>query len=296
MENIKELESLLRARYDLLYVVTHEEERVANDINTIADALDLAVCVWTFTSGVKMIRGAINATVDTVSNGKKLSQSAKVEDGAFMGQPTRILSIARDCKSSCVFILNDYHSYFKDAEVVRELKDTLCKVKPTYTPIVVVSSVLKIPTEIEKVTTVVDYALPTTEEIRSLIEKVIQGISTKAKSVTVVDKTKEEIVSACQGLTIKEIEDVTMRSLIENGTLDARSVMHQKKQIIKKSGILEYYEVDEGMTDVGGMDILKDWLRKRRGAFTDKARAFGLPAPKGLLLLGIPGCGKVLDF
>ena len=294
MNNIKELQSLLKARYDLLYIVTHEEERVASDLSQIASVTNMSICSWTFTSGVKMLKGIINAVVETTSGGKKTSQNAKIEDGAFAGQPTRILTVLRDCKEDCIFMLYDYHSYFKDAEVVRELKDALAKFKPSYTPLVIISPVLKIPIEIEKATTVVDYTLPSREEIAELISGIVVQLSDNTNPIQVSDAVKADVVRACQGLTVKEIENVTMRSLVENETLDPKAVMYQKKQTIKKSGMLEYYESTEAMTDVGGMDLLKDWLRKRKGAFTDEARAFGLPTPKGVMMLGIPGCGKTL--
>lgn len=295
MNNINELQSLLRARYDLLYVVTHEEERVASDLCALASSMNMAVCSWTFTSGVRMLQGSINAVTETPGpNGKRTTNLNKVENGAFMGQPTRILTVARDCKEDCLFILNDYHSYFKDAEVVRELKDALQKLKPTYTPIVIVSPTLKLPIEIEKAATVVDYTLPTTEEITELIGKITEQVSEGPKKITISEETKKNIVRSCQGLTVKEIENVIMRSIVDKNTIDAEMVLHQKKQIIKKSGILEYFEVAESMNDVGGMETLKEWLAQRRCAFSEEAKRFGLPNPKGMLLVGVPGCGKTL--
>jgi SpoVK/Ycf46/Vps4 family AAA+-type ATPase len=90
------------------------------------------------------------------------------------------------------------------------------------------------------------------------------------------------------------VDNVLAKSLVEKGKLDIDVVLAEKEQIVRKSGILEFYPTDESLTNVGGLDLLKNWLRKRRTAFSDRARDYGLPQPKGALLIGVQGCGKSL--
>jgi SpoVK/Ycf46/Vps4 family AAA+-type ATPase len=108
---------------------------------------------------------------------------------------------------------------------------------------------------------------------------------------------RESIVHALLGLTLAEAENVLAKTLVQNrgfGKESLEIINAEKKQIIRKSGLLEYYDTDETMSSVGGLDSLKNWLVKRSVVFSDQARDFGLPAPKGVLLLGVQGCGKSL--
>ena len=108
---------------------------------------------------------------------------------------------------------------------------------------------------------------------------------------------RERLLQAAMGLTLGEAENVFAKIIVQGGRLsgeDVKEVFAEKQQIIRKSGLLEYYAAEEDFSNVGGLGVLKDWLNKRAVAFTDEARAFGLPAPKGILLLGVQGCGKSL--
>ncbi len=111
---------------------------------------------------------------------------------------------------------------------------------------------------------------------------------------TITPDHREQLIQAAQGLTTAEFESVLARSLVEKRRLDISVILYEKEQIIRKSGLLEYYPADSTLGDVGGMDLLKEWLDQRKASFSDKARAFGLPSPKGILLLGVQGCGKSL--
>ncbi|HZS42580.1 MAG TPA: AAA family ATPase, partial [Polyangia bacterium] len=105
---------------------------------------------------------------------------------------------------------------------------------------------------------------------------------------------REQLVDAALGLTKTEAENVLAKSIVRHKTFHLPTVLSEKKHIIRKSGILEYYEATESLDEIGGLETLKEWLQKRRNAFTQHAREFGLPLPKGILLIGVPGCGKSL--
>jgi SpoVK/Ycf46/Vps4 family AAA+-type ATPase len=145
------------------------------------------------------------------------------------------------------------------------------------------------PTELEKELVVVDFTLPDRAELRALIAQF--------KAAYRLDHDEEALdrfTEAALGLTYHESSYVLSKSLVRHRDFDIGTILSEKKAIIRKSGLLEYYESEQQFGDVGGLEVLKEWLRKRQNAFTQKARDFGLPVPKGILLIGIPGCGKSL--
>jgi hypothetical protein len=145
---------------------------------------------------------------------------------------------------------------------------------------------------------VLDIPLPTFEDLRQLLAEIVQVL--KKNNRTAIDLERgdaEALVKAAQGLTLSEAENAFAKAIAKDNRLDASDVpliLDEKRQVIRKSGLLEYYPVQEGLKQIGGVDNLKFWLGRRAPAFGEAARRFGLPEPKGLLLLGIQGCGKSL--
>jgi SpoVK/Ycf46/Vps4 family AAA+-type ATPase len=140
--------------------------------------------------------------------------------------------------------------------------------------------------------------LPTREELSDLLDRIIEEVRDfKQVQIELDEGGRERLLQAALGLTLGEAENVFAKIIVKDERLsgeDVNEVFAQKQQIIRKSGLLEYYATEETFANVGGLNLLKDWLTKRGVAFTEEARAFGLPAPKGILLLGVQGCGKSL--
>jgi AAA+ superfamily predicted ATPase len=157
---------------------------------------------------------------------------------------------------------------------------------------------LEIPAELEKEITVLSFPLPSREDLAALLDRIVEDVrGLKQVRVELDDTGREHLLQAALGLTLTEAENVFARMIVKQERLsgeDVKEVFSEKQQIIRKNGLLEYYASEETFEDVGGLDVLKDWLQKRALAFSDEARAFGLPAPKGVLLLGVQGCGKSL--
>jgi SpoVK/Ycf46/Vps4 family AAA+-type ATPase len=137
--------------------------------------------------------------------------------------------------------------------------------------------------------------LPDAEDIEKQLDNLIEAVKDNPKvDVSLDDATRENLVRSAQGLTMDEIESALARSLVENKKLTVDQIIEEKKQIVRKTGMLEFYPAVDGLDKVGGHDLLKDWLKKRSKSFTQAARDFGIPSPKGILLLGVQGCGKSL--
>lgn len=280
-----ELETLIRARYPILYLVSSEEMRVQALVLDIAQKRQKRVFEWSCSTGI-------------VPAGTSI-QSQKLRNAATK-DPVVALDQVIEQVEPAIFIFKDFHPFLtrNNFAVTRKLKEIALHLKNSFKTILIVSPVLEIPTELEKEITVLNHPLPTREDLSALLDKIIADVKQfKQVRIELDDAGRERLLSAALGLTLGEAENVFARIIVKSERLsgdDVGEVFSEKQQIIRKSGLLEYYATDEDFSHVGGLVVLKDWLRKRAVAFTDEARAFGLAAPKGILLLGVQGCGKSL--
>jgi SpoVK/Ycf46/Vps4 family AAA+-type ATPase len=270
-----ELETLIRARYPIIYVVSWEEKRVEQAIAAICLARNKKMLQWTVTQGI-------------VQNSNNRDDATR--------DPLAALDHVMASRDQAVYLFKDLHPFLHDTALVRRLRDLTYALKTSYKTIVMLSPVLRLPPELEKEITVVDYALPTLKDLDELLEGIIQSVKANPQITTeMTEEEREQVLQAALGLTGTEAENVFAKSLVEKHRFDVHVILSEKEQIIRKSAILEYYPASEAFADVGGLDLLKDWMSKRTIAFTEKARDFGLPAPKGILMLGVQGCGKSLS-
>ncbi len=282
---MNEVEVLIRARYPLVYVVSWEEQRVMALVTRIAAKLDKKVYEWSVTTGLVPTGGSI--------------QAQKHRDTATQ-DPLVALDNIIEQVDPALYVMKDFHPFLgrQNMSVIRRLREIASSLKNTFKTIILLSPMLEIPAELEKDVTVVDFDLPRGNDFSALLDRIIEEVKTNPKlNVNIGPNIREQIVHALLGLTLSEAENVLAKTLVQHRGLGEKSVeviLEEKKQIIRKSGLLEYYESKESLESVGGLDVLKSWLAKRAVAFTDKAREFGLPAPRGVLLLGVQGCGKSL--
>lgn len=271
----RELETLIRARYPIIYIVSWEEKRVEDALRNIAQARGKKIFFWTITQGM-------------VANPNHRDNATR--------DPIAALDFVMDSRDQALFVLKDYHAFIKDVTVTRRLRDLTTALKTSYKTLIILAPMLQLPTELEKEITVVDYGLPDIEDLDRILEGIVQAVKDNPQVDTKLDEIeRDHVLKAAQGLTAGEAENVLAKSLVEKGKFDVDVILGEKEQIIRKSGILEYYPFNEQLGDVGGLDLLKDWMEKRTVAFTEKAREFGLPSPRGVLLLGVQGCGKSLS-
>jgi ATP-dependent 26S proteasome regulatory subunit len=279
MSAVHEIEVLIRAKYPILYVVSWEERRLEDALTTICRGLNRTLHTWSVTQGLRppVNRGTATPKPSTLS--PELEVLAQVHEAA----------------EYTTFMLKDFHPYMRDYRVTRLLRDLAIRLRSRAQTLILTGPVLNLPPDLEKDITVVDFPLPEYADIEATLTKIIEAVKDNPSlDVSIDEPTRERLVKSAQGLTQDEIESVFARSLVERKKFDVCVILEEKKQIIRKSGLLEYYEPDARLNDVGGLNLLKEWLGKRTNSFTDKAQAFGLPAPKGILLLGVQGCGKSL--
>jgi AAA+ superfamily predicted ATPase len=280
----RELEVLIRARYPLLYVVSWEEERVEQQLAEIARARNKRFFVWTCTQGIVKYGAAAQQT-------KGSSSSA---------DPLTALDAVINQVDPAIFLFKDFHPFLEEHRsnltIIRRLRDVAYHLRDTYKTIVFVAPMLRLPPELAKDITVLEFGLPGPTEFNRLLDRIIDDLKDKPRiCIDLQPAGRERLLQAARGLTLKEAENVFAKTIVLDGKLDASDVsvvFSEKQQIIRKSGLLEYYETQEQLENVAGLEKLKDWLVKRGLAFSDRAAEFGLPAPRGVMLLGVQGCGK----
>lgn len=263
--------SYLRAAFPILYVQTHEELRVEAELHTVAEHRTRPLWRWSLTMGWVNSTQAIQA-----------------------GDPLSALDQLTDLPEGSLCILRDFHFFLDSPAVIRKLRDLIPTLKATGRTVIIVACQVAIPSELSKDITIVEFTLPTKADLDQILTTVIQ--SAEDPDAIAVDN-RPALLDAARGLTAAEAENVFALALVRHKAfpLDAiRTVQTEKAAAVKKTGILEYYEPQIDLTQVGGLNNLKAWLKKRSRAFSDEARAYGLPAPRGIMLIGPPGTGKSL--
>lgn len=277
------IETLIRARYPILYLVSSEEDRVEQAVIRIAKKLGKNAFTWSITRGI-------------APAGASLQSKRVLSEGTT--DPASGLREVLERMDPSIYLFKDFHPYLSNPEILRLLRDLASHLRQSPKTLLLLSPRLQIPQELEKAVTVVDMPLPSRAELEGFIDELSAELEERGKVRVRLDgPSRERLVKALGGLTLEEAENVLAKSTILRAALDEGalpSVLAEKRQVIRKSGVLEYLDAEENLESIGGLAHLKDWFRRRGLAFTDKARDFGLPAPKGVLLLGVQGCGKSL--
>lgn len=280
-----ELELLVRARYPLLYVVTGEELRALDLLAEVARRRNKKLHEWSCSAGL-------------VPAGTNI-QSRKPVNPATR-DPLVALDHVLELVDPALFVFKDLHAFLGrgNPAVVRRLKDIALHLKHSLKTLVVLSPVLDVPPELEKEVTVLHLPLPDQQELGALLDQILAELRARREVAVDLDEAgRARLLRAASGLSLAEAENVFARIIVQDGRLsgeDVNAVFAEKRQIVRKSGLLEYCAHEEHFGRVGGLELLKDWLARRGAAFTPEARAFGLPVPRGVLLLGVQGCGKSL--
>jgi ATP-dependent 26S proteasome regulatory subunit len=287
LDPLDELEVLIRARYPIIYVVSWEEERVERYLREISEKRNKNLFVWTVTQGIT--KSGVDA------------QRAKF-GGGNTGDPLVALDAVIQHVEPAVYLFKDFHRFTVEDRcnltVIRRLRDLAHQLRDTYKTLVIVAPSMRISPDLAKDVTVVEFGLPGPSDFGKLLDRIVDDVRDNAHVKIDLDSdARERLLHAARGLTLKEAENVFAKTLVLDGRLtadDVSVIYSEKQQIIKKSGLLEYCDPQENFNQVAGLDNLKQWLTKRQIAFTERAARFGLPSPRGVMLLGVQGCGKSL--
>jgi|TARA_B100000683_G_scaffold277681_1_gene337985 SpoVK/Ycf46/Vps4 family AAA+-type ATPase len=272
MNFLNEFVLLLKARYPIIYIATNEEERIEYLIKYCAKKYVVRTYYsWDFVSGYQ---GNPNDT------------------GFAARNPLEALDLIDKLtpETASLFVLKDYDNFLKDFSVVRKLKNLSRSLKTQPKNIIIVSSEINIPDSLKEFVTLLEFPLPSYSEIVEELNRLISSLQQEIEP-----ETLNNIAIACQGLSLERIRRVLSKVIAKYGEIDASSpnlILQEKKQIIQQTQLLEFCLNDKNISDLGGLDNFKDWLSLRSKAFSQEAIKYGLPYPKGLLLVGVQGTGK----
>lgn len=278
MEPLQDLELLVKSRYPVIAVSSHEEQRVEEVLQRVAARLDVPFFTWTLTSGLRRA-GTPDPIYDT-------------------NAPAKALNNVGAMQSDGLYLFKDLHRHFEDPEVVRKIKDLAEPFSRGKRSLVVVAPVVSLPVELEKLAATFRLELPGEAELDAMVRRVVRELA-KANTLRLDIKRPDyaRLLEAMSGLTLFEAEKAVTRSILADLALDEKdvdAVVEAKKDLLQREGVIEYLPPGSGMGNVGGLANLKAWLGKRSRAFTPQAKEFGVPPPKGVVLLGVQGCGKTL--
>ena len=269
-----QLDLLIRARTPILWIRSLEEERVDGLLEQAAQRL----------GGRTLLRWDV---IDGLSGAPNRS-----------GEATRNPMAALACldtlppEQGALLVLRDFHRYCEDAGVCRRLRNLASSLRQAPRTLVITAPDWAIPRELEDSITLLDLPLPGAEEIRQLLST-IAGASGYPMAPAVC----EQLTAACHGLSEQRVRQLAARALARRGQLgeaDLAEVLEEKRQAIAKSELLEYCPSEASPADIGGLEALKHWLEQRHMAFSEEAMRYGLPLPRGVLLVGPQGTGKSL--
>jgi ATP-dependent 26S proteasome regulatory subunit len=269
-----ELSLFLKARYPIIYVNTIEEDRIEYIIRkNIKTNLNRSIYSWDF--------------VDGYTNNPNNQGFAK-------RNPLQALELVErlNDETPAVFLLKDFNRFLTDLSISRKLRNISKILKLQPKTLIIIGSDLSIPKELQDLITVLEFQLPLEDEISQELNRLVTSLK-----IQIDPQLFENLTRACQGLSLERIRRVLSKIIATYKTIDNNSIsvlLSEKKQIISQTEILEYTSVNEKITNLGGLDNLKDWLKKRKTAFSIQASNYGLPTPRGLLLIGIQGTGKSL--
>ncbi|BAQ67050.1 AAA family ATPase [Geminocystis sp. NIES-3709] len=271
----QELDTYLRARFTLMILVTQEEERAIQTVKQVCNQNQRPCLSWDVADGFQ-----------SLTNDKASLPTAK--------DALTALEQIEKASTDALFVLKDFHDCWKNDTIKRKLRSVAQRLKLTKKSILITSPLNAIPAELKDEAVMVEFPLPKEIELETVLNSLAK---TPGVKVNLTPLGKEKLIQAALGLTTAQAQRVFAKAIVSNGRLDDRDiniVTEEKKQIIRESQALEFYAVHETPNDVGGLEILKQWLRLRERAFSQEARDYGLPAPKGIALIGIPGTGKSL--
>jgi hypothetical protein len=276
--SVHDLKSLVLSFHSLIGVETVEEDRVRSLLIEVANDLRLPFYEWSLTSGFSRLRGAtIDGTQDVLA---ALRHIHEIEN------------------TDAIYLLKDLARHLENPNIARALREVTQKLAATRSALVLTGDPLALPADFEALAVRFSLEMPDLTELRDVIRSVVDSISTRQR--VRIDLSRDDalrLVQALQGLTINQARQVIAQAIVEDGSLsaaDIQTVIRCKGEMIERGGILEFFPVEGNTFQIGGFSRLKSWLESARVGFSAEARALNLNPPKGVLFVGVQGCGKSL--
>ncbi|MGL4549979.1 MAG: AAA family ATPase [Gemmataceae bacterium] len=270
----QQLDLYLRARCTLLVIVTPEEDRALQAVRAVCVSPRRGCLAWDAAEGFQPLTAGVTAPASR--------------------DPLAALEQVEKVEGDVLFVLKDFHDCWTSPPIKRKLRNLASRLRFSKKSLIVLTPSSKVPEELKDDAVILPLPPPTAPELEAVLDRLTR---TPGVTVNLTPPGREKLIQAALGLTSSQAQRVFAKAIVADGVLDdgdIRLVTEEKRQVIRESEALEYIPATGSLDEVGGLDSLKQWLRLRERAFTHQAREYGLPAPKGIALIGIPGTGKSL--
>lgn len=278
MENVRDLDLLIATHHPIIAIESPEEDRVRSRMQDLAAHSGLPLFEWKSTLGLQRI-GTDNSLYDTAD-------------------PLTALRAVHEMKTEALYLFHDLQKYFEDPKILRALRDIGTAFGRDRRALVLCSPQISIPSDLQTCTTLIHMELPTVRELKQLMVRTLRSLGApKRIKVNLTMPELDQMVRQLRGLTLAEAQRVLMSAALDDLKLDRKDFKHileRKKNLIASDGLLQLLPQEESLKQIGGLENLKAWLKTRRAAFSPEAHRYGLEPPRGLMLLGVQGCGKSL--
>jgi ATP-dependent 26S proteasome regulatory subunit len=287
---MRELGYHIRASYPFIYVVTEEHDRLYDEVEKLAETYlnketkadsKFNVYRWTCTN-------------HWMTKGKPLP--VKQGEGDMPPNPLSDFAQIKDLNPFSIFVMENFHFYLtkESPDLIQLVKDLSRHCQQKNKCIIFANAIQEFPTELESSITVLNHELPGNEDIVTVMESVVDFLKTRNVDIKLTEEKRYATLEALKGMRLTDIENALAYSVVTTKTFDAKILLAEKCKAIKKSGTLEYLQSDISWDMIGGLERFKKWAALWKVVFTDKAKKFTLATPRGVMLLGVPGCGKSL--
>jgi len=333
-DGLDRLKVLINSSTPILVMETSEETRAVTTIRSACSDLNMATFEWSIADGLQRTSGGAEThpPQPTLTHATGLTQSIRNQIHVALGpnsaeadrlarsifsnptpdagapgggnaiyntrEPVQALANMEAMTIEAVFILKDFHRHLEDPVVVRRLRDVGQKFSTNRRTVIITAPEITIPAELAKLVEYFDLPLPDRDRLHEIVRETFTRLSKTYTLKLQLDAAGVDAMAAnLRGLTEEESERAISQALVTRYALCPETitdVLEAKKQLLRHSGMLEFIEASDNMASVGGLENLKHWLQRRRGAGEDDARAFGLEPPRGMIILGVQGCGKSL--
>jgi SpoVK/Ycf46/Vps4 family AAA+-type ATPase len=278
VDNIRDLDLLIAAHTPIVAIETHEEDRVRAFVEALAVRQDLPWFEWKLTEGLRRA-GTPDPLYETT-------------------KPQQALSTALEMQTEAIFLFYDLHRHFDDPALVRALRDIGQKFASDRRCLILCAPEMTLPSDLRTCSALIPLELPDTQEIKRLLLTTLKSLGAPQRiKIDLSLPETHHLIESLRGLTLQEAQRVIMKGALDDLKLnrdDFKHILQRKKALIARDGILDLHPHEAGLAQVGGLENLKRWLTLRGAAFSSEARQAGLDPPRGVLLIGVQGCGKSL--
>ena len=292
-KSLHHLQTLLLSFHPIIVIETVEEERVLSLLDKATEELQIPAYDWSIAQGMGRLQGSQNHWKnDYAPPGASRPQPIKGTT-----EPLDVLQNIQSKPTRGLYWLKDFSTHLEDATIARQFREVAHTFSYNQSALVLTGEQVTLPSEIVHEAVYFDLPLPGPQELRLAIERTVRSLRGRIQ-VDLTPKEKQQLIQAVQGMTLKQTQKVIAYAALKDRRLDAADlsqILERKIQVIRETGLLEYIPPEKNTAQLGGFANLRQWLNCARTGFGEQAKAFGLTPPKGVLIVGVQGCGKSLS-